>query len=224
MYQYSLDAFRATFQKAMATGSPAAGTQARVKSLRSAVRLVVYTWVARGLFERHKLIFSTMLCFKLMQKEVLEETCEPSHLEYLIRGPRELGHDKNLDWLPAANWAAVCALVRLPGFEKLGLEMEASPNRFREWSPPPSSPACTRGMLCAPQTGSRAGCLVARAAVCPVCRFTKARPEAAPLPLDWRRLDDTNPFMKLLVLRALRPDRISTAMHNYVERSRQGNT
>ena len=49
--------------------------------------------------------------------------------------------------------------------------------------------------------------------------YNKARPEDTPLPLEWRKLDDTNPFMKLLVVRAMRPDRMTVAMDNFVRLS-----
>ncbi len=48
-------------------------------------------------------------------------------------------------------------------------------------------------------------------------RFNKPRPESTPLPLEWRKLDDQAPFMKLLVVRAMRPDRMTIAMENYVK-------
>jgi dynein heavy chain len=51
-----------------------------------------------------------------------------------------------------------------------------------------------------------------------VClRYNKPRPESTPLPLEWRKLDDQAPFMKLLVVRAMRPDRMTIAMENYVK-------
>ena len=40
-------------------------------------------------------------------------------------------------------------------------------------------------------------------------------PEAEKLPLDWRELDKT-PFKKLLVVRILRPDRTTAAIHNFI--------
>ena len=47
--------------------------------------------------------------------------------------------------------------------------------------------------------------------------FNKPRPESTPLPLEWRKLDDQAPFMKLLVVRAMRPDRMTIAVENYVK-------
>jgi dynein heavy chain len=48
-------------------------------------------------------------------------------------------------------------------------------------------------------------------------RFNKPRPESTPLPLEWRKLDEQAPFMKLCVVRAMRPDRMTIAMENYVK-------
>jgi len=35
------------------------------------IRITIYQWVSRGLFERHKQIFMSMLTFRLMQKDLL---------------------------------------------------------------------------------------------------------------------------------------------------------
>jgi len=182
MYQYSLDAFTGFFLKAMEKATPAEIVAERVMNLRESIRLVVFTWVARGLFEKHKLIFVCQLCFKLMLKGALTEKYNPALFDFLIRGTKLLNIERSIDWIPIPSWAALQALIKLPGFDKLISDMEASPNRFKEW-------------------------------------YTKARPEATPLPLDWRKLDDTSPFSKLCVVRALRQDRMTTAMKDYVEKA-----
>ena len=73
MYNYSLDAFITFFLKAMGRAKVAETTKERVVTLRESIRITVFTWVNRGLFEKHKLIFSSQLCFKLMQKGALKE-------------------------------------------------------------------------------------------------------------------------------------------------------
>jgi len=183
MYQYSLDAFINFFMKAMTRAKKAEQVKERVQNLRESIRIVVFTWVNRGLFEKHKLIFSSQLCFKLMQKGALKDMYkwDAAQYDYLVRGPKKFGTEKHsqLDWLPTTVWYALQKLIDLPGFEKLVADMLASPNRFKEW-------------------------------------YGKARPETSPLPLEWRKLDETSPFMKLLVVRAMRPDRMTIAMENYV--------
>lgn len=44
--------------------------------------------------------------------------------------------------------------------------------------------------------------------------FNEVEPENSKLPLEWKRIDGT--FDKLLVLRALRPDRITTALTSFI--------
>jgi dynein heavy chain len=182
MYQYSLDAFTTFFMKAMTKAAKSDETAKRVLNLKESIRIVTFTWVNRGLFEKHKLIFSSMLTFKLMSRNALAAKLDTKYFEYLVRAPKLPVAEKPLDWLPAPNWFAIQALCKLDGFQKLASDMEASPNRFKEW-------------------------------------FNKGRPEDTPLPLDWRKLDDSNPFLKLLVVRAMRPDRMTTAMTNYIEKT-----
>jgi len=184
MYQFSLQAFVSFFMKAMGRARAADTTKERVVALRESIRITVFTWTSRGLFERHKLIFSSQLCFKLQQKGALRDLFkwDAAQYDYLIRGSKKLGVEKHsqLDWLPLNAWYGIQKLIELPGFEKLAADMLASPNRFKEW-------------------------------------FNKPRPESTPLPLEWRKLDEQSPFMKLLVVRAMRPDRMTIAMENYVK-------
>ena len=88
MYQFSLQAFVMFFLKAMGTARAAESTRERVVALRESIRLTVFTWVNRGLFEKHKLIFSSQLCFKLMQKGALKDLYKWDATQYdvLIRG------------------------------------------------------------------------------------------------------------------------------------------
>lgn len=47
--------------------------------------------------------------------------------------------------------------------------------------------------------------------------YNELTPETEKLPLDWKKLEQM-PFDKLLVVRALRPDRTTTALDNYIRR------
>jgi dynein heavy chain len=47
--------------------------------------------------------------------------------------------------------------------------------------------------------------------------YNELTPETEKLPLDWKKLEQM-PFEKLLVIRCLRPDRITTALDNYIRR------
>lgn len=71
MYQYSLESFQNFFFKAIEKTEDTEEIEQRVVLLRQMIRITIYQWVSRGLFERHKQIFLSMLTFRLMQKEVL---------------------------------------------------------------------------------------------------------------------------------------------------------
>lgn len=54
MYQYSLEAFQTFFFKAIEKTVMNEDENVRVLDLRQMIRLTIYQWVSRGLFERHK--------------------------------------------------------------------------------------------------------------------------------------------------------------------------
>lgn len=75
MYQYSLESFTTFFFKAIDKTQQFEEEEPRVLALREQIRMTIYQWVSRGLFEKHKPIFRTQLCFRLMQKKIV-------HVEY----------------------------------------------------------------------------------------------------------------------------------------------
>ena len=148
MYQYSLDAFMVYFYKAVRGAAKSDDVRARVGALREALRLAIFTWVSRGLFERHKLILLCQLTFTLMARGKLAggpeaaaavaESFSAAGLSYLLRGPRKLGEavpPSLADWLPAPVWGALQALADLDGgeFARLPADLSEAPTRFREW-------------------------------------------------------------------------------------------
>ncbi|KAJ9460839.1 Dynein beta chain [Diplonema papillatum] len=185
MYQYSLGAYMAIFVKAILRApqpEDASDLQARCDSLTDSITKTIFAFCSRGLFERHKLIFSALLCFAILQKEGVIDRVQ---LNYLLRGPKKFGIERPESvetWLPEANWAAVLALKDVDGtnppFSQLEKDLEES-NRWQKW-----------------------------------CELE--RPEdkdEGRLPTDWKNLTS---FQKLLVLRALRPDRLTVGLTNFV--------
>ncbi|CAE7197692.1 ODA4 [Symbiodinium pilosum] len=183
MYQYSLDAFNTFLQKAIDRTQGAEDIHERTELLIASARLTVFRWVNRGLFEDHKLIFCTMLAFRLLTLRQLQEDFVPSHFSFLLRAPSVPIVNENplSDWLLDKSWAMVLKLVELEGFENFAQNMERdAPNRFRDWMAEPA-------------------------------------PEDAKLPLDWKTLD-AKYFRLRLVIRCLRPDRMSIALAKWVRR------
>eukprot|EP00753_Platysulcus_tardus_P011842 PLAT3317.22.p1 GENE.PLAT3317.22~~PLAT3317.22.p1 ORF type:complete len:2183 (+),score=1467.98 PLAT3317.22:1402-7950(+) len=180
MYQYSLDSFITFFYKAIdkAVRPEDDDVEARLKNLRESLRFTIFTWVSRGLFEEHKLIFLAQLTFELMQRGVIENDFSPQYFDFLLRGPRRYGEDNPLPWLPDTHWAAVQALGELEDFTRFPSDLVEAETRFKEW-------------------------------------YNLVSPEAEKLPLEWSALDRT-PFLKLLVIRCLRPDRMTIALSSFI--------
>jgi dynein heavy chain len=48
----------------------------------------------RGLFERHKLVWLTLLTFRLMQKKNIDVSYEPAQMDFLVKGKTRPGTGK----------------------------------------------------------------------------------------------------------------------------------
>ncbi len=184
MYQYSLDSFKSFFYKSFSKAATSDDAESRAQLLRGSLRFIIFTWVCRGLFVRHKLIFAAQLTFQLLSRGggIGEDTgFTPEFLDFLLRGPQVSGDpvpDTLCDWLQESSWQSIVALAELPGFESFMQDLEDNSPRFNEW-------------------------------------FKQQDPESQKLPLDWAALDK-KPFIKLLVVRCLRPDRMEAAFEKFI--------
>jgi dynein heavy chain len=179
MYQYSLDAFIIYFFKSIERATPAEALEQRVLNLRDALRLTIFTWVSRGLFVRHKLIYLSQLTFNLIRRGILTDVeMTPDQFNFLMRCPKKLAEENPLEWLPNASWLSINALCDLEEFSKFGSDVVEAAPRFREW-------------------------------------YNHATPEREKLPLDWSSLDKT-PFLKMMVVRCLRPDRMTVTVSDFI--------
>ncbi len=156
-------------------GGGAAGLKARVNKLIETSCFTCFSYVAQGLFERHKLVFASQLCFQVQQRD---GSLVPSMFDFLIQGKKAIGIENPLnEWLDDGAWLTCNALKEFDAFEKLPDDLVGSAKRFREW-------------------------------------FELERPEEAPFPGDWKKLPE---FEKLLLMRALRLDRMNEAIAAYVK-------
>merc|ERR1719421_1191397 len=183
MYQYSLGSFNSFLFKAIEKAEPNEDMKIRSLSLIAEIRMTVFRWVNRGLFERHKIIFCGLLTFRLLQRGLLKEEYNAQQFQFLLRSPQRLDVENPLvEWLPNTAWNSVQKLIEIDVFSNFSQDLEKNaPNRFKEW-------------------------------------FNEIAPEDAKLPLDWKKLD-TQPFQKLLVLRCMRPDRMTSALASWIRDS-----
>lgn len=174
MYQFSLGAFNRIFDKSLDKAPAAEGIAARCTSLLTTMTYSCFTYVTRGLFERHRVIFSLHLCCRIqMQAGVLA----PEQVDMFVRAPKMQSENPLSLWLSDASWQSVCSLSTFECFQSLPSDLEGSPKRWRDWTELP-------------------------------------QPESEPLPAEWRRLA---PFERLMVIRAIRPDRTTLAVGQWVK-------
>jgi dynein heavy chain len=122
------------FEKSVKKAEPKDDLNSRVESLRDSLRMTIFTWVARGLFERHKIIFMAQLTFNLMKRGIIGDgDWKESHFQFLMRAPSKTGDNNALPWLPDSAWMAVAALGDIEEFAKLPSDLVEAAPRFREW-------------------------------------------------------------------------------------------
>ena len=183
MYQYSLESFTTFFFKAIEKTDLNDDDEIRVVDLRSVIRMTIYQWVSRGLFEKHKQIFRSQLTFRLMQKKIIPCEYTDKEMQFLLACPSSAAIPNPLkEWLPDLAWYSMTKLIEIEGFEQFAQNVEKeAPNRFKDW-------------------------------------YNDLTPEDEKLPLEWKKLEGM-PFQKLLVVRVLRPDRITTAVDNFMRKT-----
>jgi dynein heavy chain len=87
MYQYSLESFVTFFFKAIEKTEIFEEEEPRVLALREMIRMTIYQWVSRGLFEKHKQIFLSLAVFRIMQKKIIDVEYTPQQMSFLLRCP-----------------------------------------------------------------------------------------------------------------------------------------
>lgn len=105
MYQYSLESFTTFFFKAIEKTAQFDEEEHRVLALRDMIRMTIYQWVSRGLFEKHKQIFRCQLTFRLMQKKIVSVEYTEKEMYFLLNAPTKTDIPNPLkEWLPDISW------------------------------------------------------------------------------------------------------------------------
>lgn len=118
MYQYSLESFTTFFFKAIEKTEVFEDEEPRVLALREMIRMTIYQWVARGLFEKHKQIFLSQVTFRLMQKKILTVEYTEKEMQFLLTCPIKTDVPNPLrEWLPDIAWFSIQKLIEIEGFE-----------------------------------------------------------------------------------------------------------
>ncbi|XP_069916320.1 dynein axonemal heavy chain 17 isoform X4 [Oryctolagus cuniculus] len=129
IYQFSLKAFNVVFEKAIQKTAPADEVRQRVSNLTDEITYSVYTYTARGLFERDKLIFLAQVTFQVLS---MKKELSPVELDFLLRFPFKAGVVSPVDFLQHQGWGGIKALAEMDEFKNLDNDIEGSAKRWKK--------------------------------------------------------------------------------------------
>jgi len=130
MYQFSLKAFKVVFSKAIERAEPAEEIKIRVLNLIDSITYNVFIYTTRGLFEKHKLIFTAQMTFQILSaaKEI-----DQKELDFLLRFPVQIGVTSPVDFLNDNSWGGIKSLSCMNEFNNLDRDIEGSAKRWKKF-------------------------------------------------------------------------------------------
>ncbi|RLN66518.1 hypothetical protein BBP00_00002156 [Phytophthora kernoviae] len=142
MYQFSLDAYVALFQDSIVKsrslknqGALSEELTERINAINDYHTYAVYAYACRGLFERHKLLFSLQMCAR-----VLQSVNKLPHDEYdfLLKGGNVLAQEEKVpnvanEFLSDGAWASIVELNKLSAFHGIISSFEQTLKGWKSW-------------------------------------------------------------------------------------------
>lgn len=135
MYQFALDTYIDLFTLSIEKSQRSQRFAERIEHLNNYHTYAVYRNTCRGLFERHKLLFSFQICVK-----ILEELGKINTEEYLffLRGGIVLDRAHQIDnpvqnWLSNLSWDNVTELNKLTNYRGIANSFEQYPRDWHIW-------------------------------------------------------------------------------------------
>jgi dynein heavy chain len=176
MYQYSLPFFVNLFEIAIAQAEKSDVIDERLKFLDNQFLESLFKNVCISLFEKDKMIFSFLLCLKLLE---LSKELDPSELKFFLTGGVALGDDygeKPAPWVDDKIWGELNRACATPGMRSFLPHFKAKVAIYQQL-------------------------------------FESKEPH------NWEFPEDAvmvSPFRKLMILRAVRPDKVVPGVSNFV--------
>ncbi|XP_059155726.1 dynein axonemal heavy chain 6-like isoform X2 [Physella acuta] len=158
MYQFSLKYFKQLFNATIETSEKTDDLPKRLKICLDETTKCIYNNVARGLFEKHKLVFSFMLCGEILKTA---GSITNSEWNFFLRGvagnlDKVRPEKPDVDWLKQQMWVTACDLsdtfdifkgiqndlIKTPVFVTLGdgTTFFANPETYEGYEGEPAEP------------------------------------------------------------------------------------
>ncbi|KAG1713125.1 hypothetical protein DVH05_028501 [Phytophthora capsici] len=135
MYQTSLDQFLLLFVRAIEEAERSALASKRVTYIIETLTYIVFRYVNRGLYDRHRLSFLLMIALKIL---VAADCISPADVTLFLKAgaSRKMSSDqpKPFSWMPTGAWLnAVQLSSEKPHFRNLLGDLERSESAWRKW-------------------------------------------------------------------------------------------
>lgn len=134
MYQFSLDSYIELFSNSIDKSLKHPRLEERIQYLNDYHTYAVYQYTCRGLFEKHKLLFSFQMCAKILEasgKLNLDE------YNFFLRGgvvlDREAQMDNPCKWLDDVAWDNITELDKLASFMGIANSFDQYPRDWYQW-------------------------------------------------------------------------------------------
>ena len=169
-------ALRSDFERVLETGGPPNSAESKIQEFMNALVKQVYDLCCVSLHERHRLVFSSMLMFRILYSEqritsielgklVSEQCLNASSIPHVL-----------LPFISETAWASILNLQGIPTLSTLAAEIESNADRWNIW-------------------------------------YNSMFSESLDMPGRFKTLSRCQ---KLLVLRALRPDRVIPFIKDWI--------
>ncbi|XP_073447685.1 dynein axonemal heavy chain 1 [Aquarana catesbeiana] len=131
MYQYSLEWFLGIFTAAIANSERAETVEKRIENINTYFTFSLYSNVCRSLFEKHKLMFSFLLCVRILMDKGLIHMDE---WRFLLSGGTAptLANNPCSEWLTERAWRDIQALNSLSNFCKIKEQITQYSEAYRK--------------------------------------------------------------------------------------------
>ena len=135
MYQYSLEYFKKLYNYCIETSEKSTDLEARLEIIMSFVTNFMYANVCRGLFSRHKLIYSFLICTSILRNR---DSIPNNEWSFLLRGAFGKPPCQNPDptFIQALQWDTIAGLEEsLPDqFEGLCDHITTKMKEWKSWA------------------------------------------------------------------------------------------
>ncbi|XP_055341393.1 dynein axonemal heavy chain 8-like isoform X2 [Paramacrobiotus metropolitanus] len=135
MYQVSLKQFLGLFDLSMAKAQKSTNVSARVQAIIETLTLTTFRYTCRGLYERHKFLFTILLALKTdLQKGAVTY----DEFQVFIKGGATVTPDPQIEklrpkWIIPVTWSNLQALVKLSFYRDVVRHVAEHEKQWRGW-------------------------------------------------------------------------------------------